>query len=76
MATFRQIYDNIDNITPKQAWVKRIASATKTKEPTVRIWLVGYRVPRKLEQEAIARELGVPVEELFPKSNEKTEGRS
>ena len=75
MATFKQIYDNIDNTTPKQAWIQRIASATKTKKPTVRFWLSGRRVPRKLEQEIIARVLGVPVEELFPKCNEKAEER-
>lgn len=75
MATFKQIYDNIDNTTPKQAWIQRIASATKKKELTVRFWLSGQRIPRELEQEAIARELGVPVEGLFPKSNEKAEER-
>lgn len=76
MATFKQIYDSIDNTTPKTAWVRRIAEVTRKKEITVKLWLAGYRAPGELEREVIAKELGVPAEGLFPEADGKRgEGR-
>lgn len=66
MATFKQIYDCIDNTTPKAQWIKRIADVSRKKEITVKLWLIGARTPGELEKEVIAKELGVSAEELFP----------
>lgn len=66
MPSFKKIYDSIDSTPPKTAWVRRIARATMSSEFTVRMWLSGRQVPGQLTQHVIARELGVPVEGLFP----------
>lgn len=78
MATFKQIYNGIDNTTPKAQWIKRMADASKKKEITVKLWLAGVRTPGELEKEAIAKELGVSAEELFPVKTENgiVEGQS
>lgn len=64
--TFREIYDALDPVPPKTKWVQRIAKATMRSENAVRMWLNGRQTPEPLVQNIIARELGVPVEGLFP----------
>lgn len=64
--TFREIYDALDPVSPKTKWVQRIAKATMRSENAVRMWLNGRQTPEPLVQNIIARELGVPVEGLFP----------
>lgn len=64
--TFREIYDALDPVPPKTKWVLRIAKATMRSENAVRMWLNGRQTPEPLVQNIIARELGVPVEGLFP----------
>lgn len=69
--TFKEIYENEKAKrepaeTPARAFVKRIMEAAKVSESTVRSWLVGSRKPDLLAKEAIAAELGMTVEELFP----------
>ena len=54
-------------MSPKKMWIQRIAQVTHRSEATVRMWLSGRQVPEELIQEIIAKELGVPVEGLFPK---------
>jgi transcriptional regulator with XRE-family HTH domain len=64
--TFKQIYDALDPTPPKARWIKRIATVTMKSELTVRMWLSGRQTPDLLTQNIIAKELGVPVEGLFP----------
>lgn len=64
--TFKEIYDGLDPVPPKTKWVKRIAKATMRSENAVRMWLSGRQTPEPLVQNIIAKELGVPVEGLFP----------
>lgn len=64
--TFREIYEALDPISPKTKWVQRIAKATMRSENAVRMWLNGRQTPEPLVQNIIAKELGVPVEGLFP----------
>lgn len=68
--TLKSIYDAIDPISPKTAWIKRVARAAKVSEFTVRMWLNGRQVPQAGIQELVARELGVPAKELFPERME------
>lgn len=64
--TFKQIYEELDPTPPKTDWIRRIAKATMRSEMTVRMWLNGRQVPEPLVQNIIAKELGVPLEGLFP----------
>lgn len=68
--TFKEIYDGLDPVPPKTKWVKRIAEATMRSENAVRMWLNGRQTPEPLVQNIIAKELGVPVEGLFPSKND------
>ena len=67
MKTFKDCYEEVSTISPKKMWIQRIAKVTHRSEATVRMWLSGRQVPEVLIQEIIAKELGVPVEGLFPK---------
>ena len=58
--TFKQIYEELDPTPPKMRWIQRIAKATMRSELTVRMWL-----------NIIAKELGVPVEGLFPQQEQE-----
>lgn len=69
--TFKEIYDGLDPVPPKTKWVKRIAKATMRSENAVRMWLSGRQTPEPLVQNIIAKELGVPVEGLFPIKTEE-----
>lgn len=68
--TLKSIYDGLDPVSPKTAWIKRVAKAAKVSEFTVRMWLGGRQVPQAGIQELVAKELGVPARELFPSRNE------
>lgn len=65
--TFKQIYEELDSTPPKTKWIRRIAKVTMRSELTVRMWLNGRQTPEPLVQKIIAKELGVEVNELFPK---------
>ena len=65
--TFKQIYEELDSTPPKRKWIRRIAKVTMRSELTVRMWLNGRQTPEPLVQKIIAKELGVEVNELFPK---------
>lgn len=67
--TFRELYNTMDNTPPKKAFVQRIAEITMSSETTVRCWIAGIQSPIPLAQNVIARELGIPAEELFPKKD-------
>lgn len=64
--TFKQYYEGLDASSPQTKFVRRIADATLKSEFTVKMWLTGRQTPDQLTQSVIARELGVPVEGLFP----------
>lgn len=69
--TFREIYEALDPVPPKTKWILRIARATMRSENAVRMWLSGRQIPDMLVQSVIAKELGVPVEGLFPNNQQK-----
>lgn len=70
--TFRELYFEVDNTTPKETWIKRIAKIAMCSEGTVRMWIGGRQKPNPVVQTVIAKELGVAVEGLFPdKKNEE-----
>lgn len=71
--TFREIYDALDPVPPKTKWVQRIAKATMRSENAVRMWLNGRQTPDPLVQSIIAKELGVPVDGLFPVTTKEVE---
>lgn len=52
---------------PKEAakLVRRLAEACRTKEGTVKNWILGYRKPDDLAKQAMAKELKTTVDELF-----------
>jgi len=50
--------------------IKKLAAACFVRETTIYAWLSGYGKPNALVKSTIARELGMPVEELFPESSE------
>lgn len=65
--SFKDRYEALDEVpTPKQDFVRRIASATERSEQTVYNWLRGVFKPDRLCKKAIAAELQTPVEILFP----------
>lgn len=69
--TFKEIYEALDNVSPKTKWVQRIAKVTMRSENAVRMWLNGRQTPEPLVQSTIANELKVPVEGLFPTKSTK-----
>ncbi len=65
---FRQFYDALPpkaDIAPKTAFVKKIAAMCKVHEVTVRCWIAGIQKPDALKTSIIAKELGIPEQELF-----------
>ena len=57
--SFKDRYEALDKIpTPKQEFVRRIANVYN--------WLRGTFSPDKLCKKAISKELGAPIEILFP----------
>lgn len=68
--TIKSIYDGLDPVPPKTAWLQRVAKAAKVSVFTVRMWVSGRQVPQAGIQELVAKELGVPASELFPQKEE------
>ena len=68
--SFKEIYDSIEKRppmpTPRKEFMQRIAKLTKRLVFTVRMWCQGRQVPDALAQSVISKELGIPVEVLFP----------
>ena len=65
---FRRFYDALPpkaEVAPKTAFVKKIASLCMVHEVTVRCWIAGTQKPDKIKTALIAKELGIPAEELF-----------
>ena len=65
---FRQVYDALPTEkpkSPKTVWVNNIADLCKVHPTTVRCWLAGTQKPDALRISLIAKELGVPENELF-----------
>lgn len=66
--SLRELYDELgEPITPKKAFIQRIANATGASEFTVRMWINGRQTPLIGIQKLVEQELGIPAEVLFPK---------
>ena len=66
--TFAEIYLNekaANGGRKPDAFLARIAQATKTSVSAVYQWATGWRNPSAAAAELASRELGVPAEELF-----------
>lgn len=64
----RRLYDSLperQHVAPKKALIDRLAKATKKHPQTVKGWIYGTYTPDALTQDAISRELKIPVSELF-----------
>lgn len=57
--------------SPLQSLTQEITTLTKKSQITVRRWGAGTAYPSPLEQEAIAKHLGIPVHVLFPPRDKK-----
>ena len=68
--TFRELYKEMDNTTPKDAFIKRMIEITMKSEAAVRGWLYGAFIPDALTKSVISKELDIPVEILFPTKDE------
>jgi hypothetical protein len=68
--TFRQIYADLGTTPPKKAFVERIMEVVDKSKSAVNGWVYGAYVPDTLTQKAIEKELGIPREVLFPKTEE------
>lgn len=69
--TFTQLYRDTLNAVEqsrirRQQFLDTVMGVTKKKKSTIRNWGLGIFPPSALEKEVISRELGIPVEELFP----------
>jgi hypothetical protein len=65
--TFKEIYESLETPpSPKEEWVKRMASITLASEFSVKMWISGRNEPSALAKKILSEELGRPVEELFP----------
>lgn len=62
---FRELYKSSGNTTARKVWVLRLAELTNRMPSTIRQWLQGVSQPTPKTAELVARELGVPAEELF-----------
>jgi len=56
-------------INERAEFVKKIAELTLVSEATVSRWISGEFIPSKIRREIIAREMNIPVEELFPETH-------
>lgn len=63
---FRELYKASGNTTARRAWVLNLAQLTNRMPSTIKQWLQGISQPTPKTAELVARELDVPVEELFP----------
>lgn len=66
--TFTEKYQE-EKVAAK-VFLLRCMRAAKVKEATVRCWLNGSRTPDALAKDALAKEFGVTVEELFPNTKD------
>lgn len=68
--TLKERYEEAKNSkpspTPAQVFIQRCMDACHVTENTVRGWLCNSRKPDALAQEALAKEFGCTVDELFP----------
>ncbi len=69
--TFRELYTSLPGrssaITPKKAFIAKIAEITMKSETTVKCWLSGTQNPDALSRSVISKNLGISDEVLFPK---------
>lgn len=74
--TFCELYKEMtaaERPLPSQKLIKKLSELTKKSEMTVRGWACG-RVPAPLEQEIVAKHLGIPAHILFPPRDKKKKG--
>lgn len=62
---FRELYKASGNAAARKAWTLKLAELTNRMPSTIRQWLQGISQPTPKTAELVARELGVPAEELF-----------
>ena len=62
---FRELYKASGNTTARREWVLKLAELTNRMPSTIKQWLQGISQPTPKTAELVARELGVPAEELF-----------
>lgn len=62
---FCELYKASGNTTSRKAWVLKLAELTNRMPSTIKQWLQGVSQPTPKTAELVARELGVPAEELF-----------
>lgn len=71
--TLKEIYEAIPDtrkvVSMRGDFIARLMDVTKKSEPTVRAWISRGIIPDALTQDALAKELGVSVSDLFPKKN-------
>ncbi len=63
--TLKQAYEELNDVQ-KRAFVTRLATVAHKSEFTVKMWLCGRQIPDELTRIAVAKELGVSAEGLFP----------
>lgn len=67
--TFKALYEEQKKKpTAAQVFVSEVATLTKRREATVRMWLSGQQVPDELAQTMIAEKYNVSIDSLFPKT--------
>lgn len=62
---FRELYKESGNTMARRAWVLKLAELTNRMPSTIKQWLQGISQPTPKTAELVARELGIPAEELF-----------
>ncbi len=69
--SLKNFYDNIED--PKKTFREMLMEACGVGQATVYRWIKGKSEPSKLEKEAISKVAGIPVDKLFPETNEVKE---
>lgn len=65
---FRSYYDDLPDRkveAPKNLFIKRISELCRVHPTTVRCWVYGKQRPDDLRKSIIAKEIGIPEQELF-----------
>jgi len=65
--TLKQAYDELNEVQ-KRAFVTRLAAVSRKSEFTIKMWLCGRQRPDELTRMAVAKELGISADELFPET--------
>ncbi len=68
ISRFRQFYNDLPErnvVAPKANFIRRIADLCLVTPQTVRMWLYGQQKPDSLKRSIIAKETGIPENELF-----------